>query len=398
MIRFPSFATFRRTLGRARLCPGHALKRTKCTQTSLIDGRDEARPSQNRPLFSLFTFHFSLLSLALSLSLAPTPASAQLGPFEVKMKGGTVSAQLYKREKNTVWLRRMSADGTPGPQVGYDASDILAVAMPRPPFFTNVDAIITATNRVPAPAFARAHAALDKFILQSRPFRDLPGVQSDEAIYLKARLYDLQNLPSDALTLYDSLRSKDPPSLFATNAMIRAGIVHARLTNSLEAVECLSGVLLPEDDEPLLSDLLFALGDAYVQLGNWDHALLSYLPLVVCYPYYGQNEVRALAKTLPCYAALKEWEPLYRTIQDIRRLYPDSPAAAYAAQFVKKYKNDLGAAGGFVESGERLTDDIVPDAVAGTTAAKDAPDYTQIPTAPAAAPAEDDEIEYPPDL
>jgi tetratricopeptide (TPR) repeat protein len=313
------------------------------------------------------------------------------------MKGGTISAQLFKREKNTVWLRRMATDGTPGPQVGYDASDILAVDMPRPPFFTNVDAILSATNRVPAPLYAHAHGALDKFILQSRPFRDLPGVQSDEAIFLKARLFDRQGQLSDALSLYDSLRMKDPPSLFATNAMIRSGIVHARLTNSLEAVECLSGVLLPEDDEQLLSDLLFALGDAYVQLGNWDHALLSYLPLVVCYPYYGQNEVRAMAKTLPCYAALQEWEPLYRTIQDIRSLYPDSPAAAYAAQFVKKYKDGLATAGGFVESGERLVDDAVPDAVAGTTAAKDAPDYTQIPTS--APPAEEeDEIEYPPDL
>jgi len=343
----------------------------------------------------LHAFRFAFVFFALSL-----PAAAQLGPYEVQLAADRFPAHLLKREKNgDVWLRRLSPDGALGPQIGYARSDILEIRMPRPAFFTNLEAMLDAPASTPVPpaTAVRAHATLDKFILQTRPFRDIPGIVSDEAVYLKGRLLDRQGKFAEALEQFDALRAKEPPSEFADAARIRAGIEHARLTNSLEAVECLAGVLLPEDDEQLLSEMLFALGDAYVRLENWDNALMTYLTLVVFYPYVANNEARALSRALPCFAALKEWEPLYRAIQDLTAAAPDSPAAAYAEAFAKKYAKELGSVGEFVD-GRRVVEDVAATAVEGTVAATNAPEHTQFDLTPSAPPVEEEEIEYPDEL
>jgi tetratricopeptide (TPR) repeat protein len=271
--------------------------------------------------------------------------------------------------------------------------------MPRPAFFTNVEALVSApgTGPLPPQAAARAHALLDQYVLQTRAFRDIPGVVSDEALYLKARLLDRQGKYPEALAGYEAIRAKDPPSPFADPSRIRAGIDHSRLTNAVEAVECLSGIEPPEEDEALLSDMLFALGDAYVRLENWDAALMAYLSLVVFHPYFGNNEARALTRTLPCYAALGEWESLYRAIQDTTAAAPGTPAAAYAENFAKKYAKQLGAAGEFVD-GARVVDDAPATAVEGTTAATDAPAHTQFNAPSDDPPPSPGDIEYPDDL
>jgi tetratricopeptide (TPR) repeat protein len=272
--------------------------------------------------------------------------------------------------------------------------------MPRPDFFTNVDALVSASGTGPLPPVgtARAHAALDKYILQTRAFRDIPGVVSDEALYLKARLLDRQGKYPEALAGYEELRAKTPPSAFADSARIRAGIDHSRLTNAVDAVECLSGIEPPEEDEALLSDMLFALGDAYVRLENWDSALMTYLSLVVFHPYFANNEARALTRTLPCYAALGEWESLYRAIQDITAAAPGTPAATYAATFAKTHAKQLGAVGEFVD-GARVVEDTPATAIEGTTASTNAPAHTQFNAPPGDdATASPSSVEYPDEL
>ena len=337
----------------------------------------------------------AVLALAAALPAA-TARAQQLGPYKIQMKGAAFDAKFIKREKNTVWIRRIGPDGSIGPQVGYDKSDIENVAMPPPPFFSNLYAMISAPTPPQASLLIRAVDSLDKFIAASAPYRDLPGVISDEALFLKGRMLDLRRKYDDAIDVYESIRSLSPPSAYATNALIRAGIDYQLVTNSLECISCLSGVLLPEDDENLLSDLLFALGDAFSSVGNYDNALQSYLTLVVFYPYVRDNEPRALAKVLPCYAALKEWEPLYRTIQDIRKTYPGSPAEAVADKIVKTHAKDLAQAGLFVADGERLVDDAAPEALPGTTAATSAPEHTQLSPSDTSTIAPD--VTYPDDL
>ena len=130
---------------------------------------------------------------------------------------------------------------------------------------------------------------------------------------------------------------------------------------------------LPEEDEELLSSLLFALGNAYFALENYDNALLSYLPLVVFYPYVFDNEPRGLAAALGCYAKLKEWEPLYRSIQEIQKLYPNSPAAKVAEGFLEEYKADLIQAGQFVDAAKITSADAPIAPVAAETPAEAKP-------------------------
>ena len=144
--------------------------------------------------------------------------------------------------------------------------------------------------------------------------------------------------------------SPAPPTHPRHQRLGRAGIAYAKNGEPLEAVEYLGGILLPEDDEKLLSELLFALGDSYFALGNYDNALLSYLPLVVFYPYSHNNEPRGLTAAMNCYAELKEWEPLYRTIQEIHTAYPNTPAAKAADEILEKFKTELTEAGQFVDA------------------------------------------------
>ena len=274
---------------------------------------------------------------------------AQLGPYPFVTPQATFEASIAKRDKDILWIERKAADGSRSPQIGFPIADILEIRIPRPALFDSVEKIRTAPAATDD-QFAKAHAALDKFILQTKALRDIPGVPADEAILLKGRLYAQKSLWREALRQYEDVIAKGVPSAFTTNAQILAGIAYSKSGEHHFAVEYLGGIPLPEEDEELLSQLLFALGDSYVALGNYDNALLSYLPLVVFYPFVYDNEPRGLAAALGCYAELKEWEPLYRTIQEIQKNYPGTPAAQTAADILEKYKEELGQAGQFVDA------------------------------------------------
>ena len=340
----------------------------------------------------VFTFHvkssesFYVLrktfrtALGLAL-LAPLAASAQLGPWPIQTKQTAFEASIVKRDKDILWVERKSADGTRSPQIGLPVADVVQIGMPRPALFDAVDKIRlapAATDR----QFAAAHAALDKMILQLRSLRDLPGIPANEAMVAKARLYDAKGLWRESTRLYEDVVLKAAGTAAASNAQILAGIAYAQGGEHHSAVEYLGGIPLPEEDEEILSKLLFALGDSYFALGNYDNALLSYLPLVVFYPFVHDNEPRGLAAALACYAELKEWEPLYRAIQEIQKNYPAHPAAQTAAEFLEKYQKELIDAGQFVDAAKVTTADgaVAPAGVAGAPAAPEAPAAPATPT------------------
>ena len=302
---------------------------------------------------------------ALLLCAAPSPAVAQLGPWPIQTKQTRLEASIVKREGDILWIQRAAAEGT-APQIGLPIADLVEIQMPRPALLEAVEKIRTAPAATDD-QFAKAHAALDKLILQLKPLRDLPGIPVNEAMILKGRLYSHKGLWREALRQYEDVVAKAAGTALATNAQILAGIAYSKAGDPHFAVEYLGGIPLPEDDEELLSQLLFALGDSYVALENYDNALLSYLPLVVFYPYVYDNEPRGLAATLGCYAALKEWEPLYRTIQEIQKNYPGTPAEKTAAGFLEKYAAELGAAGQFVDAA-KITSAEAPAAPAAAAA------------------------------
>ena len=329
-------------------------------------------------------------ALGLAL-LAPLAASAQLGPWPIQTKQTTFEASIVKRDKDILWVERQSSDGQRMPQVGLAVADVVRIGMPRPALFDAVEKIRTSPAATDA-QFAAAHAALDKMILQLKPLRDLPGIPADEAMVAKGRLYDAKGLWRESTRIYEDVVTKSAGSAAASNAQMLAGIAYAKGGEYNSAIEYLGGIPLPEEDEEMLSNLLFALGDSYFALENYDNALLSYLPLVVFYPYVYDNEPRGLAAALGCYAQLKEWEPLYRSIQEIQKNYPAAPAAQTASEFLEKYKKELIEAGQFVDAA-KVTSADAPVAPAGVAAAPAAPATGAAPAAaapetPAETPAE----------
>ena len=327
--------------------------------------------------------------------IGATAASAQLGPWPIQTKQTVYEkASILKRDQDFLWIETQSSDGSRMPQVGLAVADVVRIGMPRPALFDAVEKIRALPAATDA-QFAAAHAALDKMILQLKPLRDLPGIPADEAMVAKGRLYDAKGLWRESTRIYEDVVTKSAGSAAASNAQMLAGIAYAKGGEYNSAIEYLGGIPLPEEDEELLSKLLFALGDSYFALKNYDNALLSYLPLVVFYPFVYDNEPRGLAAALGCYAELKEWEPLYRSIQEIQKNYPNTPAAQTAAEFLEKYKQELIDAGQFVDAA-KVTSADAPVAPAGAAAAPaeptapaetNAPAETQAPATAETAPA-----------
>jgi len=336
---------------------------------------------------SFYVLRKMLPAAALLLAGLAAPAAAQLGPWPIQTKQTVFEASIVKRDKDILWVERQSSDGQRMPQVGLAVADVVRIGMPRPSLLDVVEKIRTMPAATDA-QFAAAHAALDKMILQLKPLRDLPGIHGNDAMLAKGRLYDVKGLWRESTRIYEDIVTKSAGSAAASNAQMLAGIAYAKGGEFNSAIEYLGGIPLPEEDEEMLSNLLFALGDSYFALENYDNALLSYLPLVVFYPYVFDNEPRGLAAALGCYAALKEWEPLYRSIQEIQKNYPTAPAAQTAAEFLEKYKEDLIQAGQFVDAA-KVTSADAPIAPAGVAAAPAAPPAPAAAEAPAEeAPAE----------
>jgi tetratricopeptide (TPR) repeat protein len=308
---------------------------------------------------------FFLLALTVGIFLPLSQALAQLGPYPIVTKQAEFEAKIFKRDGEILWVQRGDS-----PQIGIAISDVLGIKMPRPSLFKAAEKIRTSPKATDA-QFKAAHKALDKMILQLKSLRDIPGIPANEAILLKARLYDAKNLWRESTRLYEDLLLKVPEGDLTTQARILAGIAYAQGEEWHTTIEYLGGVDLPEEDEEMLSKLLFGLGNAYYALENYDNALLSYLPLVVFYPYVHDNEPRGMAAALGCYANLGEWEPLYRTIQEIKKNYPNTPAEKTADQFIEDYRDDLINAGQFMDGAE-VVEESEDDTPAAEASDKDA--------------------------
>lgn len=285
-------------------------------------------------------------------------AAQRLGPYRMEFKVGprvlTNEVSIIRREKDTLWV---AAAGSRGGETGVAVKDIRRIHVPTPESLKFAGQML----ELPVPADERQKIRynermkqvmerLDRDIKMFGPYRTLPGIPGVELQFMKARLLASQGKWAEALKMYESLldylKSDDP---HAVQAQIQAGIIYAREGDHLTAIEYLAPLEPPLDDERLLSDMLFALGDAYAAMGNHDDALMSYLPLLVFHPFVYHNEPRALEKVLPCYAALAEWEPMLRTIRWIKRDYAGSPAEKTADEFLKTYAAELGSAREFVD-------------------------------------------------
>lgn len=272
---------------------------------------------------------------------AQTPArlAGAIGPFSIETTRGIIEARLSRCDSNTLWVVREGAAGAF--EAGLPLREVRRVVVPSPRVFTVVEQVSDKD------AISATHEALDRLIATLRPFRNVPGIPYYEAILHKARLYDRQGAWRDALRLYEDLLKQPMDAPWKQMARWRAGIAFELSGDHARAAELLENIALPEDEE-LLSSVIFSRGLARSALNRHRDALMDFLYLVVFHPFIQNNERRGLDAALVCYAELKDWESLLKTIQWILKEYPGTSEARHAGELYAEHRAKMEVAAQFV--------------------------------------------------
>lgn len=316
-----------------------------------------------------------LLATALR-GTAQAPAEPGLGPAILETKDGPVQARLLRLDKEMLWISKSTQDGGAF-EAGVPLADIRRVRLPAPRVFAAADVAADEAQ------FRAVHEALDRLILTLRPFRALPGIPMDEAILRKGQLYARQGLWREAIRQYEDILKQPRESEQKTAARLRAGIASELAGDAKAALTYFENVVLPEDDEELLSTALFSRANALAAEGRPQDALLDYLRLVVFHPYTQNNELRGLEAAVGCYAQLKDWESLNKTVSVLQQDYPGTRETKHALEIQGEHRADMEAAGTIME-------ESVPAEAGATTVTGAAPAET---TAPAKTETEDIQVD-----
>lgn len=307
----------------------------------------------------------AILLAALVLAACPSPAPAQttgIGPFAIQTPRGRFNARLLRKDKATLWVMRESADGGQF-EAGVPLAEITRIEVPTPRMFAFAEQA-TSQEQIRA-----AHDGLDRIIAMLKPFRELPGVNVDEAVLRKGQLYDRQGLWREAVHHYEEIVKLPYPSDQKPAAQLRAGIALELAGEHESALKYLLDAQIPEDDEVLLSSAIFARASALAAADRNTEAIMDYLRLVVFHPYVQNNEARGLEAVLPCYAKLKDWESMLKTIVYLRQEHAGTPETRRAEETFAQYRKELEAAGQFVDGAAAPAQPKAPDAEPGTAAA-----------------------------
>ena len=267
-----------------------------------------------------------------------------VGPFAIESARGRVNARLLRRDKETLWVMAESAAGG-AYEAGVPLAELKMIEMPVPRVFDLAATAATADQQ------KAAHDGLDRLISTLKPFRGLPGVIVDDAVLRKGRLYARQGLWRDAVRQYEDVLQQPYESGQKAAARLGAGIAYELSGDHESALKYLEGVEMPEEDEDLISSAVFARASAKVATGRYDAAIMDYLLLVVFHPFVQNNEARCLEAVLPCYAEIKDWESLYKTVQWLRKEYPAAAETRRAEEIFEEHRKELEAAGQFVDGG-----------------------------------------------
>jgi hypothetical protein len=222
------------------------------------------------------------------LAPAAPAARAQLGPYPIQTKQAAFEASIVKRDKDILWVERKSADGSRSPQVGLAVADIVQIGMPRPALF---DAVEKSAPPPPPPTRSSPPPTPRSTSSSSRPRPCATSPASPPTKPWSSRAASTTRRASGANPPASTRTSSPRPPLHRRHQRPdprRHRLRQGRRPPFRRRIPRRHP--LPEEDEEILSALLFALGDAYFALGNYDNALLSYLPLVVFYPYVYDNE------------------------------------------------------------------------------------------------------------
>jgi tetratricopeptide (TPR) repeat protein len=264
----------------------------------------------------------------------PAPAPRGIGPFSLETARGPLTVRLLRRDRDLIWIVQQLTSGQTV-DTALPAREITRFILPRPRLFQALDVATKEQARALRPQ-------LEGYIRQLTPYRDLPGLNVDEAQLLLGRLLEQEEDWKGAAAVYADIIAQPYKPAESARAGLRRGLCLARLDQAEEAAPLLAtDGLGDEDDLELVSDVYFARGAVFQKLGRHEEALLSLLHLVVFLPYVRDNEPRALAEALPSYAALNDWDAAYKTVQQLRASYAESPAAKQADLFAETYPEQM---------------------------------------------------------
>lgn len=283
----------------------------------------------------------ALLLTLLALGAAPpslpgqTPAAVErgIGPFSLQTRRGPLTVRLLKRDAQFVWVDQLAASGK-WIEIGLTPSDIVRFDVQRPRFFDLVESASTPEQ------IGQLTAALKKVTDTQKAFRDLPGLLVDEAFFLQGRLLEKQSQWKAALAVYEDIAKQPYHPAQAEAARLRAGVCYARLEQFEKALPLLDAPV-SDEDLGLLSDVVFSRARARAAAQDHERAVLDYLYLVVFQPFVQTNEARCLSAALPSYAAMQDWDGLWKSLQVLRTQYAALDETRRAEEFVKPYAKEL---------------------------------------------------------
>lgn len=291
-----------------------------------------------RRLFLLAVLLHLTVPEAPAQSPAPAPATPAaprgIGPFSLETARGPLTVRLLRRDRDLVWVVQQLSSGQ-AVDTGLPVREITKFNLTRPRLFQAVETA--------APEQAQAlRPQLENYIRQLQPYRDLPGMNVDEAQLLLGRLLEQAEDWKGAAALYGEIIGQPYQPAETVAAKLRRGFCLARLGQYEEALPLLDPAALGDSDQlDMVSDLYRTRGEALQKMERHEEAVLSYLHLVVFLPYVRDNESYALASVLPSYAALNDWDAAYKAIQHVREKYTNSPNAALVEAFAAKHAEQM---------------------------------------------------------
>ena len=261
-------------------------------------------------------------------------ASRGVGPFKVQTRQGTAMIRLLRREGDIIWVERKTKSGTLI-EAGLPISDIVSFDIPPAKVFAIVEKVKSKETAVKVCRALRLYAA------KLKPYRDLPGIPADKAVFAEGRLNVRLQDWHKALSCFNELIKQEYESELTQQARLYAGICMVELEQYAEGLPLLAVEEMMDDNLVLLSQVYFARGRALEALEQYEQAVLAYLYPVVFYPYVNQNEIRGLAAVLPCYVAMQDWDALYKTHLSLTQEYPGEEETLQADEFFNQFRERM---------------------------------------------------------
>lgn len=280
------------------------------------------------------TVMFSLLLVLQFTVQAQTTRERGFGPYTLITKRGEATVRILRRDGDIVWVDRQVQSGA-YVETGVPKSEIVEFKSPRPPLFDLADKTESPEQIGPVIDQLRRMSA------QLRPYRDLPGIPMNEALILQAKLNERREYWRDALQIYQELMNQ--PYDFPGKPMIRywTGMNLWKMGQKEKSLEFLLDEPIPDEDMNFFSDILYMRANSFSELNRHREAIDTYLQMIVFYPYYRTNELRALTGILPNFIAIQEWDATSKTLEALDRDYADAPQTLEAKTMVEKYQEQL---------------------------------------------------------